>query len=270
MAVNWNPWHGCTKLSSGCKHCYVYRSDARHGRDASVCVKTNDFYIPVKKKKDGSFKAASGELVWTCFTSDFLLDKADPWRNECWDMIRQRRDLFFMFITKRIDRFEQCKPSDWGNGWDNVEICCTVENQDRADYRLPIYLNAPIKYKTIVCEPLLEKIDVSKYLIPGNIAQLVTGGESGLEARECDYDWILSLRDQCGEAGINFTFRQTGAHFRKDGILYNIPRRLHHVQARKAGLGLSFTQAAGLAYWRRKVLPSVLREQNEKDQMLLF
>ena len=34
-----------------------------------------------------------------------------------------------------------------------------MENQDRIDYRLPIYKAAPIKHKIIICEPLLSRID---------------------------------------------------------------------------------------------------------------
>ena len=33
----------------------------------------------------------------------------------------------FSFLTKRIDRFEQCLPPDWGDGWENVTICSTCE-----------------------------------------------------------------------------------------------------------------------------------------------
>ena len=49
--ANWNPWHGCTKLSAGCKYCYVYRQDAMYGTEeaASVCRKTASFDLPVKK-----------------------------------------------------------------------------------------------------------------------------------------------------------------------------------------------------------------------------
>lgn len=68
------------------------------------------------------------------------------------------------------------------------------------------------------------------------IRELVCGGESGNDARICDYGWILSLREQCLAAGVPFRFRQTGALFRKDGRLYRIPRRLQHAQARKAGI----------------------------------
>lgn len=61
--AKWNPWHGCTKLSAGCKYCYVYRQDAMYGTEeaASVCRKTASFDLPVKKKRDGSWKLPSGK-----------------------------------------------------------------------------------------------------------------------------------------------------------------------------------------------------------------
>ena len=141
--ADWNPWHGCTKISPGCKYCYVYRQDEMYGSEisSSVCRKTGNFNLPIKRKRDKSWKIESGKIVFTCFTSDFLLKDADPWRPECWQMIKQRSDLWFFFFTKRIDRFMECAPNDWGDGYDNVIVGCTVENQEMADYRLPILCN---------------------------------------------------------------------------------------------------------------------------------
>lgn len=235
MPVTWNLWHGCHKISAGCAHCYVYRMDEKHGRDSGEVKKTGMFTMPVKRDRAGQYKTPPGELVYTCFTSDFLLEDADPWRADAWDMMKRRSDLRFLFVTKRIHRFLDCIPDDWGAGYENVHICCTVENQDRADFRLPLFLDAPIRHKSIICEPLLERIDLSAYLGPG-IEQVVAGGESGLEARVCDYDWILDLRRQCGEAGVAFHFKQTGARFLKDGKLYRIPRARQHEQAARAGI----------------------------------
>ena len=150
-------------------------------------------------------------------------------------MIRQRQDLHFFFITKRIHRFYDAVPSDWGDGYENVTICCTTENQDRADFRLPIYLDVPIKHKHIICEPLLGPVDVSKYL-GGWIEGLTAGGESGEAARLCRFEWVLSLREQCRNAGVPFHFKQTGARFEKDGRVYRIPRREQHKQAAQAGI----------------------------------
>lgn len=231
----WNPWHGCHKLSAGCANCYVYRTDGKHGIDSSVVVKTKSFGLPVRKKRDGSYKIGAGEMVYTCFSSDFFVEDADAWRGEAWEMIRSRPDLRFLMITKRIDRLQAVVPDDWGEGYDNVTICCTMENQERADYRLPIYRAAPVKHKIIVCEPLLSAVDLSPYL-GAWVEQVIVGGESGREARTCHYDWVLGIRRQCVEHGISFRFRQTGARLLKDGRLYRIRRQFQHSQARKAGI----------------------------------
>jgi len=236
MSKMWNLWHGCHKLSAGCKYCYVYRGDSKRGIDSSIISKTKNFDLPVQKKRNGEYKIPSGSLVYTCFTSDFFIKEADQWRAEAWEMIRLRSDLHFMMITKRIDRLYESLPEDWGDGYEHVTICCTVENQDRADYRIPIYQTAPIKHKIIICEPLLDRIDLSPYNIGTWVEQVVVGGESGYEARSCDFDWIMELRNICVEQNVSFWFKQTGAKFIKEGKLYPINRRLQHSQARKAGI----------------------------------
>lgn len=238
-SMMWNLWYGCHKLSAGCKHCYVYRGDARREVDSSVVVRTKNFDLPLRKKRNGEFKIPPGTFVYTCFTSDFFVEDADKWRAEAWEMIRCRSDLHFMMITKRIDRFSDCLPDDWGDGYDNVTICCTVENQACADYRLPIYKRAPIKHKIIICEPLLERIDLSTYAVGEWIEQIVAGGESGYEARPCDFEWVMDLRRICVENKVDFWFKQTGSKFVKDGKTYNVKRQFQHSQARKAGINIS-------------------------------
>lgn len=238
-SMMWNLWHGCHKLSTGCKHCYVYRGDARREVDSSVVVRTKNFDLPLRKKRNGEFKIPPGTFVYTCFTSDFFVEDADKWRAEAWEMIRCRSDLHFMMITKRIDRFSDCLPDDWGDGYDNVTICCTVENQACADYRLPIYRRAPIKHKIIICEPLLERIDLSTYAVGEWIEQIVAGGESGYEARPCDFEWVMDLRRICVENKVDFWFKQTGSKFVKDGKTYNVKRQFQHSQARKAEINIS-------------------------------
>ena len=72
-------------------------------------------------------------LVYLCFQSDFLIKEADKWRNECFRMIKERQDCKFLFLTKRIERFKEIIPDDWNDGYDNVIVCCTVENQKNVD-----------------------------------------------------------------------------------------------------------------------------------------
>ena len=237
LSANWNPWHGCTKISPGCQYCYVYRQDANHGspESSSQCRKTQSFDLPIRRKRDGSYQIPSGRLVFTCFTSDFLLPQADAWRKACWKMIRQRSDCLFYFFTKRIDRLEQCLPPDWGDGYENVLIGCTVENQDRADYRMPVFMKLPIKHKSVIVAPIIGPVDLSSYL-DDTIEEVSVGGESGVNVRPCNYDWVLDLRRQCVEKNIPFRFHQTGAYFIKDGKQYRILRKYQHSQARKAGI----------------------------------
>lgn len=234
-SIGWNPWHGCRKVSEGCRHCYVYRQDAQWGADSATARRTAQFDLPVRRDRRGRFKVAAGSMVFTCFTSDFLLEDADAWRAECWQMMALRRDVDFMFFTKRIERLTEVLPEDWGEGYDNVTIGCTVENQQEAERRLPIFTQLPIRHKVIICAPLLSRIDLRRWL-DRTIEEVSVGGESGPDARVADYDWVTDLRQQCVEADVPFRFHQTGARLLKQGRLYRIPRAHQHSQARRAGI----------------------------------
>lgn len=230
----WNPWRGCHKYSEGCRFCYIHKGDGKRGVDTDLIVKTDRFTAPVEKNKKGEYKIKAGQTVYLCFSSDFLLPDADVWRADCWNMMKERGDLHFLFLTKRIDRFMDCVPSDWGDGYDNVTVGCTVENQQTADHRLPIFQSAPIKHKNIICQPLLEQIDIEKYL--DDVELVVLGGESDPDARALHYDWVLAVRQQCVNTHTHFEFRQCGTHFIRDGKEYTIPVRQLCSQAKKAGI----------------------------------
>ena len=232
----WNPWHGCTKVSPACKNCYVYRRDAEFHKDASVVTRTASFALPVKKNRRGEYKLKPEDgAVMTCFSSDFFHEAADAWRPEAWAMMKERSDLEFFFITKRPERFFEGLPEDWGEGYGNVHIGCTCENQDRADFRLPIFAGLPIRHKTVILGPMLGPVNLEKYL-DGSISEVACSGESGINVRPLDYEWVLDVRRQCMNKGVPFQFHQTGAYFIKDGRMYHIPRRFQTSQARKAGI----------------------------------
>ena len=229
----WNPWRGCHRYSEGCRFCYIHKGDARRGVDTGDIVKTGNFCAPVARKKNGEYKMKAG-LVNLGFSTDFLLPEADGWRSECWDMIRERSDCRFLFLTKRIERFADCIPPDWGEGYENVTVGCTVENQRRADERLPVFAALPIRHKNIICQPMLSPIDLEKYL--DGIELVVAGGESDRYARPLYYDWVLDLREQCIRRKVAFAFRQCGTHFVKDGKKYTLQVRDLAAQARKANI----------------------------------
>ena len=116
----WNPWHGCIKYSEGCQNCYVYRIDKLAGRQSDTVHRNTDFDMPVKRTRDGSYKVRSGDTVYTCLSSDFFLEDSDIWRREAWSIIASRPDVNFVIITKRILRFYEQLPEDWGSGYENV------------------------------------------------------------------------------------------------------------------------------------------------------
>lgn len=234
MAI-WNPWKGCHRKSEGCQHCYIHRANERKGINTDIIYITEEFYKPVQKDKKGNYKIKAGQTVYICFNSDFLIEEADEWRKEAWEMIIERSDLNFLFITKRIERFRFGFPDNIQNDLDNVTACISVENQQRADERIPLLKEIPIKHKIIIIQPMLEKIDISNYL-DNTIESVVVGGESGSNVRPLNYDWVLDIREQCIKKNVNFDFRQVGSTFIKDDVTYKVQRQYLCAQARKAGI----------------------------------
>ena len=217
--MNWEPWTGCYKISDGCTNCYFYGPKAKRYNQNTI-TKTDKFDWPIRTNAKGEYNIKGDKILPTCFATDFFLPEADEWRVEAWAMIKERKDIDFLILTKRIDRFMVSLPLDWGDGYDNVNIGCTIENQVLADYRLPLFLSYPMKRRFVACSPLLEEVDISPYL--RDIDHVTVSGESGIDARECDYDWILNIREQCLQAGVTFWFKSTGTYFKRDGIVEKI------------------------------------------------
>lgn len=234
--MNWEPWTGCYPVSDGCTNCYFYGPNAkRYGQN--TITKTDKFDWPIRKKKNGEYNIKGDKILATCFATDFFLPEADEWRKEAWAMIKERQDIDFLILTKRIDRFLVSLPDDWGKGYDNINIGCTVETQKHVDYRLPLFLSYPIKRRFIGVSPILEAIDLSPYL--HGVQHVTVSGENGRDARECDYDWVADIREQCNNANITFWFKSTGTFFRRDGETIKINPFQQSNMAKEMGLDIS-------------------------------
>lgn len=222
----WNPWHGCIKCSEGCENCYMYFLDHVRNRDGADIYKTKDgFTYPLQKYRDGRYKIQSGELIRVCMTSDFFLEEADEWRDEAWEIMRQRPDVKFFLLTKRPQRVADCLPQDWGDGWENIMFNVTCENQRRADECIPILLELPFRHKGIMCAPFIGSVSIDKYLASGQIEQVICGGENYDGARPCSFDWVKKLRLECVEHHVTFCFIETGTVFIKDEKRYHMPKK---------------------------------------------
>lgn len=138
----------------------------------------------------------------------------------------------------RLWRVVEELPIDW---WplQNVWLGVSVEDQHWADIRIPALLDTPAAVRFLSCEPLLGPVDLSPW-IPGRsdpaacncrswnvlgvtvhvggcpaliyraLDWVITGGESGPEARRLDLNWVRSIRDQCTAADVAFFHKQHG------------------------------------------------------------
>lgn len=237
IGIMWNPWHGCRKYSEGCDNCYMFYLDKQRDKDGGEIykVKTN-FNLPLKKDRQGNFKIKSGEEVRVCMTSDFFLEEADAWRDEVWDMIRIRSDVNFYLLTKRAKRIKKCLPWDWLDGWNNVSINVTAENQKCAEERIPILLDIPAKHKGVMVAPFIGEVSIEKYLSTGRIEEVLADGENYEGARPLHYEWVKLLYDQCVKYQVLFKFFGTGDIFIKDNKKYHICKAYQRVQALRSGL----------------------------------
>ncbi len=239
--IIWNPWHGCHKISEGCEHCYMYFLDGKRGIDTSLVYRTANFNLPVQRDRKGNYKLKSGMQIYVCLSTDFFVEEADEWRPEVWKMIRQRPDIAFRLLTKRANRIRECLPTDWGEGYPNVMLSVTCENQRRADERLPILLSIPAKHKGFMAAPFIGEINAGEYLSSGQIEEVLCGGENYDGARVCKFEWVESLSRQCVENEVTFNFIETGTVFEKNGRTYRIPsKRIQSLQAFKSGLSHHF------------------------------
>src|SRR5689334_23079211 len=154
--ATWNPWHGCKKVSPGCKHCYMYRDKERYGQDPTKVVRS-------KTKFRDPFKWADGRMVFTCSWSDWFIEEADAWRPEAWEIIKATPHHTYQILTKRPERIAGHLPPDWGRGYPNVWLGVSVENQDYVE-RILRLLAEPAAVHFISAEPLLGPLNLLPYL----------------------------------------------------------------------------------------------------------
>jgi protein gp37 len=200
----------------------MHRDKKRYGQDPSVVVrsKPGTFKKPLSRYAltaadpdvAGAYKWADGSRVFTCSWSDFFIEEADPWRGEAWDIIRQRPGLTFQILTKRPERISGCLPDDWGEGWPNVWLGITAEDQGSLDTRAQFIVPVPAKVKFISYEPALAPLCLSEYVRDdewgGWLSWVIAGCESGPNRRPTEWSWVEGLRDQCVAAGILFFLKQ--------------------------------------------------------------
>lgn len=203
-----NFWSGCNKISAGCKNCYAERLMRQNGQDFNKLHLMGDpfFSQPAQIKKPA--------IIFTCSMSDFFHPAADQWRDRAWEVIRKSPQHRWLILTKRIHRIWDCMPDDEnrlaGEDWSHVWLGVSVEDQENADKRIPILIDAPAHHRFASAEPMLEYLHLARYLGPQKVEWVIAGGESGLHARPFSPTDASLLRAQCQRAGVPFFFKQNG------------------------------------------------------------
>ena len=272
LITRFNPWWGCSRVSPACQHCYAETFAHRYGHDIWGKDSDRRFFgdkhwnEPLrwnrKAEADGVRRRVFCASMADVFEARADLDEP---RARLWELIAETPWLDWLLLTKRPASVHALAPARWfvepGNllceacsgsaslplgttcneheprmtGWPaNVWIGTTVEDQQRADERLPLLRSIPARIRFLSCEPLLGPLDLD---LTG-ISWVIVGGESGPGARPMDPQWVRTLREQCVSANTRgterdaspaFLFKQWGDWADEGHPLAALEGRPHHV-----------------------------------------
>lgn len=275
--ATWNPITGCSVTSPGCTNCYAMKlagTRLRHHKSRAGLtretkagpvwtggVRFNEQWLdqPLRWKRP--------RMIFVCAHGDLFHESVpDEWIDRVFAVMALAPQHTFQVLTKRSARMRayitqlETEPqldtvrrmvAAWPSGrvmpeeymlvnGPNVWLGVSVEDQARANERVPDLLATPAAMRWLSCEPLLGPVDLtllqfqnarggnecwdafSLHLPAGEqfldnspastIDWVVAGGESGPGARPMQLAWVRSLRDQCAASGVPFFFKQWGNH----------------------------------------------------------
>jgi protein gp37 len=233
--ATWNPVRGCTKVSPGCKHCYA-QTFAERFRGVKGHPYEQGFDLRLVPEKLGEplkwrtpkmiFANSMSDLFHESVPEDYIIAVAKVMVSANWHtfQVLTKRSTRMRNLLSTSLRFAATQPHIW---WG-----VSVENRKWGFPRLTDLQSTPATVRFASIEPLLEALDS---LDLEGIHWVIVGGESGPGARPLKRKWVLSIRDQCYQAGLPFFFKQWGgvrksaAGRQLDGRTYDeFPRRIAH------------------------------------------
>ena len=209
-----NPWWGCVKVSPACEHCYAETWAKRLGKNIwgkkadRRFLSDSNWAQPFKWNADAKAQGQRAR-VFCASMADVFEDRRDldGERHRLFEMIKATPSLDWLLLTKRTDKIQALAP--WGASWpDNVWLGTTVEDQRRANERLPLLAAIPAVVRFISAEPLLGPLDLEPWI--DSLDWVILGGESGARSRPSNPDWFSGVVDQCTYAGVAVHFKQWG------------------------------------------------------------
>jgi protein gp37 len=216
----WNPLTGCTRVTHGCDNCYAF---ALHDMRHDAYVKHDGIYpkngkpMPAQYAKPFTeiqlfpqrlgdpLKEKTPAMYFVNSMSDlFHSDVPDEYIYQVFDTMRRAHWHTFQVLTKRAGRLRRLAPQlQWApNIWMGVSV-----ELDNLTPRVNALREVPAAVRFLSCEPLLgplPSLDLT------DIHWVITGGESGPNARPCDPEWVREIRDNCLANGAAFFHKQWG------------------------------------------------------------
>ena len=217
-----NPWIGCQHVSPGCDHCYAETQNAfrkwnggawgphapRHRTAESTWKNPVSWNAAAR-----AFKRERGHRprVFCASLADVFDNKVpQEWRLDLFALIRECRRLDWLLLTKRPQNISKMLPSDWGDGYRNVWLGVTAEDQEWFDRRWPLLQRIPAVVKFISYEPAIGPLRLPKQ---GPLPDwLISGGESGGGVRPMDPEWARNVIADCRRRGVAVFHKQWGAY----------------------------------------------------------
>ena len=241
-------------------NCYMYALDEMRGveRSADEVRLTKAMNYPLSKTRSGVYKVRPGERLRVNMTSDTFVEEADEWRDQMWDVIRKRPDVIFWILTKRPERVLDHLPSDWNDGWDNVSMNITTENQEMFDKRMPILLQIPAKHKGICIAPMIGPVDIAEGLKSGQLEEVSCGGENYNNPRPCRMEWVQAVAAQCRQYRTNFTWYESGTNLFVAG-------KQHYMPSKRMQTMVAFCASLNQHYYDPKY---VLRDPEDGHELI--
>jgi len=219
---------GCEKVSPACDNCYAETLALRFGFDVWGPNKPRRTFPdkhwnePLKWEKT-AVKDGVKRLVFCSSMCDVFEDHPTVIAElkKLWPLIRATPNLIWQLLTKRPARIKDFLPADWGQGYPNVWLGTTIEENKFAP-RVKQLTSAPAVCHFVSYEPAtgpLDKMDYSK------VDWVIFGGESGAGFRQHDPQWARDALALCRQHGKAFFYKQ-GSSFKSgedntlDGKIY--------------------------------------------------
>ncbi len=227
--INWatstfNPWHGCTRVSSGCDHCYAEREDGRKlfsdethwGKGVPRKAMAETYWKQPFTWERKAAREGTRPRVFCASMADWADSEAPQGaRQRLWQTIGQTPHLDWLLLTKRPGNIRRFLPADWGDGYPNVWLGVTTENRKQGLPRISVLRTIPATVRFVSFEPLLE--DLGQLDLTG-IHWAITGGETGPKARVMDTQWARSIITQCREQQVAVWVKQLGRRPVESGV----------------------------------------------------